>query len=71
MAGLYSDYRGTQIVRELLRIDALFLNVLTDSAEHGRRNCADDFAGVIPAHPSDVAHSLGDRIVMIAQNLRK
>jgi hypothetical protein len=49
----------------------LFLNVLSDSAEHRRRYGTDDFAGVVTTHSGDVAHPLRHRVVVIAENLRK
>jgi hypothetical protein len=62
---------GTQIARELARIDSLILNVLSDSAEHRRRNSGDDPAGVVAAKPGNIAHSLCHCIVVIAEHLRK
>jgi hypothetical protein len=67
----HARYRGAQVARELSRIDPLLLDVLSDSAEHGRRYSADDLVRVIPAHSGNVAHSLRHSIGMITENLRK
>jgi hypothetical protein len=45
--------------------------MLPNSAEHRRRDRADDLAGVVATDSSHVAYSLGHRIVMIAEDLRK
>jgi hypothetical protein len=67
----HAGYRGTQVARELPRIDSLFLDVLSNSAEHRGRYSADDFVRVVAAHPGNVAHSLRHCIGMIAENVRK
>jgi hypothetical protein len=67
----YARYRGAQVARELSRIDSLFLDVLSDSAEHRGRYGADDLVRVVAAHPGNVAHSLRHSVGMIAEDLRK
>jgi hypothetical protein len=49
----------------------LLLNVLSDSAEHCRRDSTDDFARVLATNPRNVAHALRHGIVVIAEDLRK
>jgi hypothetical protein len=49
----------------------LLLNVLPNSAEHRRRDGADDFVRVVATDSGDVAHSLRHGIVMIAEYLGK
>jgi hypothetical protein len=45
--------------------------VLPNSAKHRRRNCTDDFAGVVSADSRHVADSLGHSIVVLAENCGK
>jgi hypothetical protein len=49
----------------------LLLNVLPDSAEHGRRNGAYDLARVIATDAGNIAHSLRHGIVVLAEHSRQ
>jgi hypothetical protein len=65
-------YDGSaQVARELSRIDALLLNMLSYPSEHRGSNGVDNFAGVVATDSGNVAHSLSHSVVMIAEDLGK
>jgi hypothetical protein len=65
-------YDGSaEVARELTRIYALLLNMLSYPPEHRGSNGVDDSAGVVATDPGNVAHSLSHSVVMITEDLGK